>query len=539
LDGEVNVNNLTVLENATLNITDVLNVHGNLTMNGDVVFKSTATGTGQLGLVSPTSTIAGEATVERYMQNRRSYRMVSPAVTTTTSIHVNWQEDANSKTHNPNPGYGTHITGSTTDQFDGFDGTQTGNPSMWLVDLDNQVFAPITNTSVNTLTAGNPYLMFIRGDRSVDLDNPNPGSTATTLRAKGELFVGVQTQNFNTSADGDFAMFGNPYQSTVNVNDLFAGATNVNQNIYYIYDPSVGDYGNYVTVALPGGDNGIGSTANQFLQPGQAAQFATAAAGPSSLTFTPGTKAPGNNNSTNATGNGFAEANMINVQLFSSENFNNGGRPHDGFVMMFDDQYDNAITLMDAPKPMGFRENLGIELEGRYFSLERRELPVASEVFQIYSDGYTYSNYTLKLQVDGLEDTVLYLDDAYTGTSTLLTQGESAYSFEVADEASRATDRFTIRVEARLGVTDNTLAGIRLFPNPTIDGTFYIHAPQLNGQQVALSIADMAGRMVYNDTQVSLSDKITVDAADSLTAGIYVVTLKFADEIQTFKLIKK
>src|SRR5690606_35544916 len=102
-------NNITINEGASLDVTGILNVHGDLTIDGNLTFKSSATGNGELGVIN--GTITGNATVERYMQDVRSYRMVSSAVTTSSSIHANWQEGATSRTHNPAPGYGTHITG--------------------------------------------------------------------------------------------------------------------------------------------------------------------------------------------------------------------------------------------------------------------------------------------------------------------------------------------------------------------------------------------------------------------------------------------
>lgn len=99
------VSNLTIEAGATLNVNKVLKLFGNLTIDGDLVFVSSATSNGELDVLAGTSMIIGEATVERYMQDKRSYRMVSSAVTTTTSIHDNWQEGATSNTDNPVPGF--------------------------------------------------------------------------------------------------------------------------------------------------------------------------------------------------------------------------------------------------------------------------------------------------------------------------------------------------------------------------------------------------------------------------------------------------
>ena len=94
----------------------------------------------------------------------------------------------------PNPGFGAHITGSQSGA-NGFDATATGNPSHFTVDVANQQFQAVGNTDVGTLTAGEGYLMFVRGDRGIDL-NSNVAFGSTILRATGQLAVGNVSQNF-------------------------------------------------------------------------------------------------------------------------------------------------------------------------------------------------------------------------------------------------------------------------------------------------------------------------------------------------------
>ncbi|SDX36165.1 GEVED domain-containing protein [Aequorivita viscosa] len=533
---DIEVNNITVMSGATLNVESVLTFNGDLTIDGDLVFVSTATGNGELAAVNGTSTITGNATVQRYAQNKRSYRMVSSAVTTTTSIHDNWQEGAANSTDNPSPGFGTHITGSTTGQ-NGFDATATGNASMFTVDVSTQQFQAIANTDVNTLTAGDAYLLFVRGDRSIDLTDPTDNvSSETVLRATGALVTGTNTQNFASATAGNFVMFGNPYQSAVDVNSVFASSTNVNSNFLYVYDPSLGTYGSYVTVDLPSGTSG--STANQYLQPGQAAQVQVT--GPATIIFNESDKAPGNFTSTNASP--MMENDMLTVQLFTTENFNNHGAEHDSFRILFGEGNDNRLTLADAVKPMNFYENLGRDLNGTFLSIERRALPESAEVYPLYSAGYQANDYTLKLTVDGLEGSFLYLDDHFTGTSMLLEAGENTYSFRVDanDALSIATDRFSIRTEQRLGVDDNSLlAGIRLFPNPLNGDTFYINAPKLNGEQLAVSISDLTGRNIFEQTIDCRANTVTIPMGDNVASGVYLVTLKHGGDSNTYRLIKE
>ena len=534
-------NNITINTGATLNIEKVLTIAGDITIDGDLVFVSSATGNGELAAVPSTSTITGQATVQSYMSNNRSYRMVSSSVTTSGSIHDNWQEGAISNIDNPNPGFGTHITGTTIDQTDGFDGTVTGAPSMFTVDPNLQSFVVVPNTDVKTLVAGDAYLLFVRGDRSIDLGS-NSSVSETVLRAKGTLHTGYHAVAQATPEAQSFAMFGNPYQSAVDINSAFGRSDNVNTAHYYVYDPSLGTHGSYVTVTLPNGTNTSESAANQYLQPGQAAQFNNMQIGSSAVFFEEEDKAPGNFTATSAMGNRLSSDNMLTVQLYTTENFNNGGKTHDSFGIIFGDGFDNEVTHMDALKPMNFYENLGIDNNGTYLSIERREMPGANEVYSLYSSGYQYSDYTLKLSIDGLDANSLYLEDYFMGTSTLLESGNTIYNFTVDknDPLSIDTGRFAIRTEARLDVNDNNmLAGIRLYPNPLNDSTFYINAPNLNGQQLDVNINDLSGRVIYKETLDCQNNMVVVPMKMDIASGIYLVTLNHGGESHTIRLIKK
>ncbi|SDX36200.1 T9SS type A sorting domain-containing protein, partial [Aequorivita viscosa] len=215
---------------------------------------------------------------------------------------------------------------------------------------------------------------------------------------------------------------------------------------------------------------------------------------------------------------------------------------HDSFGIIFAEGNDNGLTPADAVKPMNFYENLGRDLNGTYLSIEQRALPQAAEVYPMYSIGYTKSDYTLKVIVEGLEANFLYLDDHFTGTSMLLEAGENSYSFRVDpnDALSIATDRFSIRTAQRLGVDDNSLlVGIRLFPNPLNGDTFYINAPKLNGEQLSVSISDLTGRNIYAQNLESIANTISVKISTNLAVGVYLVTLTHKGESSTYRLIKK
>ncbi len=541
LNDNTDVNNLTIMEGATLEVKNVLTLHGDLNIAGDLVFVSNENGNGELGPVSENSTIFGNATVHNYMSNKRSYRMVSSAVTTTSSIRENWQEGAKNNEHNPAPGFGTHITGSTVYQENGFDGTATGSPSMFTVNTLTQQFQEVPNTVQDILEAGNPYLLFIRGDRNINISH-NDAKSETMLRATGKLFSGDYSETFETNGTGRFVMFGNPYQSAANINSVLENSRSFNDSQYYVYDQNKGDNGGYVTVTLPQGRNTDELVINQYLQPGQAAQVATLAAGQATVSFKESDKAPGNFLPNSATGNRLSSENMLTVQLYTSERFNNGGSNHDSFGIIFDDTYDNAITPADALKPMNFYENLGINHNGSYLSIERRRMPQPSEVYSLFSSGYNHLEYTLKMTIEGMEENFLYLDDNFNSESTLLQAGITIYSYGVENNnpSSIATDRFSIRTEEHLSVGDNSLlSGIHLFPNPIEDYSFYIYALELNGETVSISVSDMLGRQIFGTDKIFTKNTSHINFLQDLKSGVYTVTLQSNGETRSFKIIKR
>ncbi|EGV43707.1 BspA family leucine-rich repeat surface protein [Bizionia argentinensis JUB59] len=130
---------------------------------------------------------------------------------------------------------------------------------------------------------------------------------------------------------------------------------------------------------------------------------------------------------------------------------------------------------------------------------------------------------------DGVEETI-----TFTAAAT------EALIIRTYDWSSSAGD-FIISVTCpTMSINDNMmLVERRLYPNPLNDGTFYIHAPKLNGEQVVVNITDMAGRQIFNNTLSVTDNKVTVSVKDALTSGMYFVTLKHAGESSTFRVMKK
>lgn len=69
--------------------------------------------------------------------------------------------------------------------------------------------------------------------------------------------------------------------------------------------------------------------------------------------------------------------------------------------------------------------------------------------------------------------------------------------------------------------------------------TFYINAPQLNGEELKVSINDISGRRIFDQTLDCLDNTVTVPMGSEIASGVYMVTLKYGGEMQTYRLIKE
>lgn len=93
--------------------------------------------------------------------------------------------------------------------------------------------------------------------------------------------------------------------------------------------------------------------------------------------------------------------------------------------------------------------------------------------------------------------------------------------------------------ETPLSVADNNLlTQSSLYPNPMNGDSFYINAPQLNGEKINVSITDMSGRLISNNDLDCLSNQIYVPIDRTMASGIYLVTLKYQGQEHTLRLIK-
>ena len=531
-DFPATVNNLTINNAAGVTLASatamkgILTVtSGQLTTGGFLTLRSSECCTATVAPVI--GTISGTVTAERYIPvGQRAYRLLSSPVTTTTFIDTNWQA-------------GTHITG-TDGSINGFDTTTGNGSSMFTYNNASPAWTALGNTNATVLTAGVPYLTYIRGSRSASLtvaaSNPPVSivSTAATLSATGNLRTGdVPVSGLNETAGG-FSAVGNPYQAQVDMAAIFSGdnatASNLNTGFYYVVDPSAGTKGAYLTV-----DVNAAATADisQYLQPGQACFVKTTAAGAASLTFKEIHKSVAAAQTTIFRIKNTATA-SINLTL-SDVNANR----LDVLKIAFDASYSNAVDDNDASKMTNFDESMATSNTSKLFAIEKRAIPTDTDEIPLNITKYRGTSYSIKAEGSGLTGPSPYLFDQFANKTIEIPQDGSidyAYTVDAAIPASIAADRFKLIYAKSLKTIDNELAGFALYPNPSKSNSFSVAVPQSEGK-VSLSVSNLLGQQLYSQNDLQSGTTVKVTASNVKTSGVYLVSLTAEGKTATTKWI--
>ena len=544
VSGTSNVlNNLTINRTSgSVTIGNALNIIGLITVTagtlesgGNITLKSNANGTAQVAAIGSGGSITGNVTVERYIPSgKRAFRLLSPAVTTTTFISGNWQQQ-------------THITGGASG---GFDATETNNPSMFT--YNNQVpsgtgWTPIANTNATNLTAGLGYRVLVRGDRNVNLtvaslDNMN---AAITLSATGTLKTGTvalsssSTPAINNTANtttADYSLVGNPYQSAVDWNAVTKSGIDAT---YYAWDPNMGTgaaRGNYVAYNVSTGTNNVGSQVGQFIQPGQAFFVKNTVAGTAgTLTFEEAHKATTNAN-VFRTNNQTESANFatLSMQLYDPNELAIGGYPIDATKAVFGSEYTNQLGLGDATKLEAAGENIAWFRNNTKLAIDAAAPVTTSDELAMKTMRLgANKNYTFKIQTTNF-DTALtpYLVDNFLNTQTEITTSQAFLSSfaTTSNVASYNENRFKIVFQNALLNTDTFTTQVGLYPNPSKGNGFYLQLP--SSAQATVKLYNTLGQ------EIAIShNEGHYKAIQSLAAGVYHIMVTQGEKTSKLKWI--
>lgn len=400
--------------------------------------------------------------------------------------------------------------------------------------LQNQsggsAWVPVNNTNVNTLFAGAPTRLLVRGDRNIDLTSNESLANETRLRARGNLHLG----NFNpvlSPFDANFSFIGNPYQATVDVNALsYIG--DINNNYIYVWDAQLNESGGFVAVETLTGDNTVGSNANEFIQPNQAffiRNNMSVSTSPS-ITFTEASKAVSEEQLSTFSITDFAK---LNLQFFSSNN--EGAQIADAVGLRFSENFQNEVNDADAGKLGNSGENFALVSSNQLLSIEQRQMPLLGEEIQLFINNYQGSNYSFMLQLENWnEDDELFIRDNYLDELTPILPNES-FNFSIDQSISASTSplRFSLVFgNVSLSNVDFNQVSFQLYPNPTKEA-FYISGIRENA---SVSIYDLLGREVLSTNQVGQLEGINIA---QLSSGVYLVKVKEGERRFTQKLIKE
>ncbi len=456
-------------------------------------------------------------------------------------------------------GFGTQITGavSTDAQLGqvnstGLDYTRSGNPSLYKY---NNGWIPVLDTKTEILTAGTPYLLMVRGDRTVDLALNSITPTETTLLSTGTITAGVVTPSLSTTLDS-FNYVGNPYQAPINLANLYADPAKWADlgTSYTVFDPTVSNHGAYVTYDFELSSNTIqGDTdpssltsyASATLQPNQAFFVTTKGSSPK-LVFNESDKLTTDNTYIPM----FRKAQSKNTNsLIRGTVYNTADTTKglDGFILGFSDSYNNAIVAEDTKKPTGNPdETFAAKNAATSMAIDKRNIPAVNDEIPLNISQYRSTAYTLKFDVSNFDTLNAILVDTYAAKETPLTNNQvNSYSYTVDTTvpASTAADRFKIvfKTATPLNTISNSINKFTVYPNPVIDNKFTVKANQdFNGKTANLSIVNTIGQAVYNvNTTFSNDGSIAVNPTNSLNKGVYFLKITVDGKVETKKLIIK
>ncbi len=540
--------NSTVSGSATLgNAMDISGVltltNGTFKTGGNLTLTSNGIGTAVVAPIADCNAVAitGDVTVERFFPAGRAFRLISSPVTTTSTIRENWQEGTNNATTNystnlnPNPGYGTHITGNMTGAY-GFDFTQTTSNSMFTFSNTTRVWAAVPNTNLLTLSAGDPYRLMIRGSRAINMSTNAPIADNTILRAKGALKICEASAGVLSETSGALNFIGNPYQAIINIKEVLQNSTNLNSNFYQVWDPKASTRGAYVAYDLDSSINAtFGSAVNQYLQPWQACFVATNSAGQASITF---------NELNKVTGTRVAEgvyrtnnlASYIRLTLYESNRLASNGAAADGLIVKFGNNYDNAIDGYDALKLSNLDETFSTKNNTSLLGIESRLLPVTSDIIPLNISQYRFTNYTMVANGTNMSGLPAYLHDQLLQTYTEIPQSGSvnySYVLDTNNAATSASDRFRIVFEnPTLSIESNATLVFTMYPNPSKQGVFDVVMNDAT-EDTKLVIYNTIGQEVYatNLTQATINH---INPNKVFANGVYYVKIK-KDAVTTIK----
>ena len=426
-----------------------------------LTLKSTQTQTARVAKIDGTlNQGTGKFIVERHIPAHRAWRlMTAPIVSGTQTINQAWQEGANTTSANPNPGYGTHITGDNTkNESMGYDISPQLHSSIFAYNTTSGAWdiLPATTNGVDATTYPG-YMLFVRGSRAINMPTSSPATTPDNAVLRPTAKIKTGSQSAITNGSGGFMTIANPFPSPINFHSLNKSGL-VGSDAYYMWDPNLtgsNAVGAFVTFSYNSGTGlydksvvtGPGSSliTNTGVIPSGAAIMVNFNAGGSIAVAEKDKCADaGGQPYTFRTMNGQGS---LRTTLYAK---NNDGTQSvsDGNLITFAASNNNVVDNEDAVKINNFAENFSLAPEGKLISIERRQPVMVNDTIFYKMWKMKQKDYVLELAPDNMADPTLtaYLEDKYTGQRTMVSLTDtSLYPFTInGDAGSIDSSRFRI-----------------------------------------------------------------------------------------------
>lgn len=453
--------------------------------NGFLTLRSTAAGTARLADITNAgtntgNTVTGAVKIERYLSAHRAWRLLTAPINASSpqTIRSAWQEGVNNTSLNyasnqdPVPRYGTHITWGNASAA-GFDVGINGNAGIKSFNPLTGAWDGLTNTNITLTTDHSAYMVFVRGNRSVDLSQGvNAAPSPATLRSTGQLKTG--NQSFAVAATG-FTPVGNPFASPVDLYNLAKiNSTNVQDN-FYLWDPKItgsAGVGGFVNVSWDAANSVYditpftGDGISQYISSGfgffvKSADNAT----PGTLVIKETDKTALNSDDVNRPLNSAGAGKLI-TNLYSIDSDGTTAIV-DGLLNSFGNGYADAVNNDDAVKLDNFAENVSSIRDGKALTVERRQpVTVADTIFlNMLNMKVKPYRFEFTANLPAAYGLTGFLEDSYLHTSTPVSlNGTTSSDFNIKNiPGSWNPGRFRIvfRQSEVLPVTFNSIRAFK------------------------------------------------------------------------------
>jgi hypothetical protein len=560
---------------------------GELNANGNLILKSDANGTSRIG--NSSGKITGEAIVERFVPGLRAWRfMAVPFSSSNQMIRDAWQEGVNnysldySLNNNPHPGFGTHITGDNI-STKGYDLNTTTNPSVKVWDPASNNWSVAEPETISTnIAAYNAYCLFVRGSRNVNLAlATNAPTDDTRLRIKGILNqTGLTAFKNYTGTPGNIIFVGNPYASTINIEDLIHNSTGIQPDKFWLWDPKISGANNV---------GGYVAYTDGFIAPYPSPSYPTAH---SALNIQSGQAFMVQlDDGSSTAAMKFKESDKVDTVAkvfgFTGGNSSNTGGVHspviytnlmvpisqdslfmaDGVTAVFDNKYSAKVDRYDAQKKWGFNDNMSLFRDSNYLAIELR--PEVKLTDTLFYRLYLYQEpYVLRIFAQNFAQIPFvkaWLVDRYLNTKTEVNLNDTTlYSFTPNKDLSSYRDRFMLVFNKQLGTIpvpvtraenqkDPNTTGISasvsfvkgsisLTPNPvTTAKNAMLRFSNITKGEYEIVVYDAKGQKLANKKiQHNGSTNVyNLPSGPSWASGVYIVTVinETSKQIAKIKLV--